>query len=395
MRAAILNAGGQTDYLYGLVSGLAAIETLTVDVVDADDSIGLFDQFPSVTFHNLRRGQRPTDPLLRKALGIILYYARLKWFALTTKAKVLHIQWENSFVVLDRTVLIFFYKLLGKKVVWTAHNIYKEERDGYASPVRFWSLKVLYRTVDRIIVHTQGMKQELCRRFSVDPAKVHVIPHGVNNRVAVTGLSREEARRRLGIPADANMLLFFGYVDRYKGVDLLLESFALLSREDQALRLVIAGMPKRGAAAAEEVRQQIQQLGLTNVRADLQFIPTEEVEAYFTAADCLVMPYRRIFQSGVIFLAWRFGLPIVATDVATLREDVRDGDTGFTAKENTAEGFADAVRTFFASDLYRDREGTRRRIREAAERSHSWTAIASQTAAVYAAALTEPDSAER
>jgi glycosyltransferase involved in cell wall biosynthesis len=109
----------------------------------------------------------------------------------------------------------------------------------------------------------------------------------------------------------------------------------------------------------------------------------DEVESYCAAADCLVLPYRRIYQTGVIFLAYRFGLPIIATDIGSFREDVIDGATGFICKPNNAEDMAEKLTMFFSSTLFRRREQTRKHIMEFAERKYSWSDIGRQTYEVY------------
>ena len=124
-----------------------------------------------------------------------------------------------------------------------------------------------------------------------------------------------------------------------------------------------------------------------NVLFRLQFIPVDEVETYFAAADCLVLPYKSIFQSGVIFLAYRLGLPIIATDVGSFREDIIDGTTGFICRQDDAEDMAEKLRMFFNSSLFRQREQTHANISEFAEKKYSWSHIGKQTYDVYARVL--------
>ena len=107
------------------------------------------------------------------------------------------------------------------------------------------------------------------------------------------------------------------------------------------------------------------------------------METYFAAADCLVLPYKRIYQSGVIFLAYRFGLPIIATDIGSFHEDVIEGVTGFICKPDDAEDMAEKLRLFFSSNLFRQHEQTRKRIVEFAEQKYSWSNIGRQTYEVY------------
>ena len=385
MKISILNAGQQTDYLYGIVSGLSEIPSLEIEVVDSDSSVGMIDAFPRTTLFNLRGDNLSPQPLFIKAWHISKYYIRLIWYTAHTRSEIFHIQWENSISLFDRTILILYYKMFGKKLVHTAHNIYKDARDGRATFLRWISLKIMYHLMDCIIVHTQKMKEELCSLFHVSPEKVVVIPHGINNRIPRSGLSQKEAREKLGIESTAHAILFFGQIDEYKGIEKLIDAASLLVSENPEIVLMIAGKPKRQLKYTAQLKLQAAKiLPERNVLFRLQFIPVDEVETYFAAADCLVLPYKRIYQSGVIFLAYRFGLPIIATDIGSFREDVIDGVTGFICKPDDAKDMAEKIRMFFKSNLFRQREQNRMHIIELAERKYSWSNIGKQTYEVYA-----------
>jgi glycosyltransferase involved in cell wall biosynthesis len=384
MKVSILNAGQQTDYLYGIVSGLSEIPSLELEIVDSDSSVGLVDGFPRTTLFNLRGDNLSAQSVLRKAWGTCIYYLRLLRYTARTRSKIFHIQWENSILFFDRTILIFYYKLFGKKLVHTAHNIDKDARDGRATFLRRLSLKTMYHLMDGIIVHTQLMKEELCSLFHISPDKVIVIPHGINNRIPRIGTAQKEARAQLGIELTAPTILFFGQIDEYKGIENLIEAVSILIRENPAVVLMIAGKPKRQMYYAEQLKSQAARtIPESSMLFHFHYIPVEEVETYFAAADCLVLPYKRIYQSGVIFLAYHFGLPIIATDIASFREDIIDGVTGYICKPDDAADMAEKLHTFFKSDLFRRREQTRKRIIELAEQKYSWSAIAGQTYEVY------------
>jgi D-inositol-3-phosphate glycosyltransferase len=390
MKISILNAGQQTDYLYGLVSGLSEIPSLELEVVDSDSSIGVVDTFPHVKLFNLRGDNLSKKPLMMKAWIIFIYYLRLLWYTSQTKSEVFHIQWENSLSFFDRTLLNLSYKLFGKKLIHTAHNIYKDERDGRATYLRWLSLKMMYHQMDAVIVHTLKMKIELCSRFHVSEDKVVVIPHGINNRIVRSGVSQKEAREKLGLAPAARTVLFFGQIDVYKGIETLIDAASMLVRENPATALVIAGKPKRQMDYALALKSQAAKLlPEKNILLRFQFIPVDEVETYLAAADCLVLPYKSIFQSGVIFLAYRFGLPIIATDVGSFSEDVIDGVTGFICAPDNAEAMASALRKFFESDLFRHSEQTRARIIKFAEEKYSWSAIGRQTFDIYTRVLAQ------
>jgi glycosyltransferase involved in cell wall biosynthesis len=384
MRISILNAGQQTDYLYGLVSGLVEIPTLEIEVIDSDSSVGVFEAFHHVSLFNLRGDNISPQSMFTKMWRIGRYYVRLLYYTASTRSDIFHIQWENSIALFDRTLLNLYYKVLGKKLVFTAHNVYREARDSTATPLRWFSLKVMYHLVDRIIVHTPKMKEELCSLFHVSPEKVIIIPHGINNRVQKKGITQEDARQKLGIVPTAHVVLFFGQIDEYKGIETLIDAAALLVQKDPSIILIVAGKPKRQSDYVLKLKRQVRKsLPEKNVMLRLQFIPDHEVETYFSASDCVVLPYKRIFQSGVLFLAYRFGVPIIATDVGSFAEDVVDRVTGFICKPNDAEDMAAQVRKYFDSTLFHQREETRAFIIELAEKKYSWTNIGRQTYEVY------------
>jgi glycosyltransferase involved in cell wall biosynthesis len=108
---------------------------------------------------------------------------------------------------------------------------------------------------------------------------------------------------------------------------------------------------------------------------------------YFKAADVLVLPYKAIFQSGVLFLAYSFGLPVVATDVGSFREDIVKGQTGFLCRPDDPADLARAVRTYFASELYENLSIRRRELKNYANRTYSWHAVADLTCQGYARML--------
>jgi len=242
----------------------------------------------------------------------------------------------------------------------------------------------MYRLVDRIIVHTPKMKEELCSLFRISTDKVFVIPHGINKRIARKGMTQKDARCRLGVGSSAHIVLFFGQIDEYKGVETLIDAAASSVKEDPSILLIVAGKPKRRSDYVPRLQEQAaKKIPRNNVLLRFQFIPLDEVETYFAAADCIVLPYKRIYQSGVIFLAYRFGLPIIATDVGSLRDEVIEGVTGFVCGPDDAEEMSAAIKRFFNSSLFRRLEQTRADIIELAEKKYSWTDIAGQTHDVY------------
>jgi len=157
--------------------------------------------------------------------------------------------------------------------------------------------------------------------------------------------SRKEARQRLGIPSDAEVLLFFGYVRRYKGLDVLIEALAIARQRRPQLRLLVAGEFYENE---QKYREQIATLGLEPyVTVVNQYIPNEAVGMYYRASDVVVLPYREATQSGILATAYTFQRPVIATAVGGLQELVIEGKTGFIVPPEDPAALAKAIEQFF------------------------------------------------
>jgi glycosyltransferase involved in cell wall biosynthesis len=232
------------------------------------------------------------------------------------------------------------------------------------------------------------MKQELIEEFRVSVDHVTVIPFGINNTFPNTTLSNAEARASLGLAADDLVLLFFGRIAPYKGLEYLVRAFELVSQRNLRYRLIIAGTPQDGEAYWKNIRQYIDRSSFGHkVIQRIQWISDDAAETYFKAADALVLPYTYIFQSGILFLGYSFGLPVISSDVGSLKDEILDGETGFVCKPRDVLDLASAIERYFDSSLYRDLERQRQKISEYANARYSWTKVGAITADVYSSLL--------
>lgn len=385
---ALLTGGGDRPYAFGLATELmskgAALDLIASDDLDCPD----FHGKPGVRFLNLRGDQQPDASLLRKVSRVLMFYGRLIRYAATAEPKIFHILWNNKFLFFDRTLLTLYYKLLGKRIVLTLHNINAGRRDSTDSILNRITLRIQYRLADHIFVHTEKMKLELAEEFGVEGTHVSVIPFGINNAVPNTRLTPIEAKQRLGIRDGERTILFFGNIAPYKGLEYLVEAFQRIRAEHDDYRLIIAGRPKNSetywAAIREAIREDVQR-GRVLLRDD--YIPDDETEVYFKAADVFALPYRHIYQSGVLFLGYSFGLPVLAANVGSLKDEIIEGQTGFVFKPEDPTDLKRAVEEYFASDLFRDLNNRRQGIRGYAAEQHSWDAVGEITMNIYAALL--------
>jgi glycosyltransferase involved in cell wall biosynthesis len=376
-------------YAFGLAMALVS-KGVHLDIIGSDeiDSPELHTT-PNLRFLNFHGSQKNIG-FAGKLWKLVGYYAKLMGYGARSEPKVLHILWNNKLEFFDRTILMLYYKALGKKIALTAHNVNQARRDSKDSLLNRTTLKIQYQLCDHIVVHTEKMKAELCEDFDVAEKAITVIRHPVNNAFPDTELMPAAAKRRLGLRDDEKVILFFGRIRPYKGIEYLLDALRLLLADGQGnYRLIIAGEPKKGSEDYQhEIEQSVQRsFHQGQVILRMQFIPDEETELYLKGADVLVLPYKDIFQSGVLFLAYSFGLPVVATDVGSFREEIVEGRTGFLCQPGDPADLAKAIERYFTSDLYKNLKVRRRELKDYANANYSWDAVAELICNAYAKML--------
>lgn len=385
LHVALLTGAQDKSYAIGLATSLlqsgASIDFIGSDSVDGPSIHG----HRNLTFLNLRGNQDERASLPRKALRLALYYARLLGYAATARPRIFHILWNNKFEVIDRTVLMLFYRLMGRRVTLTAHNVNAARRDGRDSLLNRTTLRIQYRLCSHIFVHTERMRAELLSDFAVAPDRITVIPFGINETLPNTAIGTHEARSALGIDADERVALFFGQIAPYKGLGHLVDALPGVFARDSRFRLVVAGKVKKGCEAYwEGIDFRLRSLAADGrVTLRIEHIPDAEAEIYFKAADVLLLPYVEIFQSGLPFLAYSFGLPVIASDVGSLPEDVVEGFNGFVFRARDAVDLARAIERYFSSDMYVELALRRKLIHEHASERYSWSRVAALTMASY------------
>lgn len=381
----LLTGGIDKPYAFGLAMSLIA-KGVCLDFIGSDevDSPELHTS-PKLRFLNLR-GNQGDASLATKIRRILIYYAKLIRYASVARPKVFHILWNSKFQIFDRTVLMLYYKLQGKKIAFTAHNVNAGKRDSNDSLLNRLTLRIQYHLADHIFVHTERMKSELLKDFGVRERMVSVIPFGINNSVPQTAaFTPKQAKQRLGIRDGERTILFFGRIGPYKGLEFLVAAFQRIVAKNGDYRLIIAGRPKLGGEKyLDEIQRKINRdVKRGRVIQKIEFVPDEETEVYFKAADVLVLPYTEIFQSGVLFLGYSFGLPVIASDVGSLREAVVEGGTGLLCKPRDPVDLARAIEAYFAGDLYKRLGERRQEIRDYANSRNSWNVVGELTRDVY------------
>jgi len=248
------------------------------------------------------------------------------------------------------------------KVVSILHNVIPhEKRFGDTALAKFY-----LKQSKAVVVLNEKSKQDL---LSLTPGITYNVQnHPLYNRFG-DKIDRDEAREKLNIPQNKKVLLFFGLIRDYKGLNVLIES---MSRLDESYYLIIAGESYSDFTQYEE---KIRKLNLENrIKLIIRYIPDSDVPLYFSASDVCVLPYLSGTQSGITGIAYNFDLPVIVTDVGGLKEMVEDGRTGFVVKEPTPMLMTVAIKMYFDGAM---KEKFIPNIKEF-KKAYSWERFASE-----------------
>jgi glycosyltransferase involved in cell wall biosynthesis len=283
----------------------------------------------------------------------------LRYRRLARDADVAHFQWLSVQHLDGRLLPARSASGAPRPLVLTAHDVLPRE----PRPGQLAAQRRLYERFDAIVVHSVHGRNRLTGELGIDPARVHVIPHGAFRHLA------DRPPQPPPFETEKPVVLCFGLMRPYKGIDLLLDAW----REIDDAELWIAGMPRFDIS-------HLRRAAPPNVRFVSRFIDDTELPAYFQRADLVVLPYREIDQSGVLFTALPFGVPLLLSDVGGFPEVAATG----------------AARTFPAGDvpalhaalgeLLSDPaalSAMAERARAAAAGPYSWDEIAQRTLGLY------------
>jgi glycosyltransferase involved in cell wall biosynthesis len=251
-------------------------------------------------------------------------------------------------------------------LVLTAHDVMpREPRAGQLRAQRR-----LYERVDAVVVHSEHGAARLRDELGIDPARIHAIPHGAFSHFAHPAIAAAPLPPDLAT-TDKPVVLCFGLIRPYKGIDVLLEAW----RGIDDAELWVVGLPKMDLAPLRAAAP-------PGVRFVPRFVADAEIPAFFRRADLVVLPYREIDQSGVLFTALGFGKPLLLTRVGGFPEVAATGAAELVPPGDPA-ALHDALARLLADPAARERLAAA--ARAAATTTYSWDAIAAQHLALYEA----------
>ena len=323
--------------------------------------------FPKITHPNLKIKQRLT------------WYNPCTWVqeGLFTNGALLHAQWWSLPLSLMYFVVCLGFKLRHKPVVFTVHNVLSHEKSWFYNAV----MRIVFKMGDHFIVHSATNRAQLTRHYNILSERVTQIPHGPLDFHVKNDMDRELVRSEMGFHNEERVILLFGAIRPYKGVDTALEAFARVVAKVPEARLVIAG---KLWESWERYERLIEGLGIGDrIRTYLRYVPSGEVWRFFTASDLVILPYHHFdAQSGAGATAISFRKPMIVSDVGGLPELVLDRRYVVAAKDPAA-----LARTILYCINDTERLAQMSAGAETVAAKMAWPAIAGKTWSVYARVL--------
>lgn len=234
-------------------------------------------------------------------------------------------------------------KLLRReKILFVCHNVFPHERFPLDRLLTKWTLGC-----GRYFI-TQS-KMDARDLLSVKHDAVYrVTPHPTYGMFCRQGMSMQKAREQLQIDQGQRVLLFFGFVRKYKGLQYLLEAMKLLKERDFKVQLWVVG------DFGEDKDEYVEQIRTFEIGGQVQmvqgYVPDDEVEKYFAASDLVVLPYLSATQSGIVQIAFGFEKPVLVTEVGGLPDVVTNGKTGYVVEPRSAEMIAEAIMDYYINN---------------------------------------------
>jgi len=256
-----------------------------------------------------------------EVLSIISWYNPWSWIkaGLLIKGKICHIHYWTFYLFLPLFTIMLVAKIRRKKIICTLHNILGHESNFFDR----WLIKILLKLPDKFIVHSRHNKFSAVKYLSIKKKNLIIVPLGIASIYRNKQVSKFKAKEKLGWDKNTKVILFFGSIRKYKGVDVLIKAFSKVLIKVKNIKLAIVGEAWVDWQIYDKL---IDKLILNkSVIKKIEFVPTAEVKYYFTAADILVLPYLKFeAQTAIGMIGLAFAKPMVVTKVGGLPDLVKD-----------------------------------------------------------------------
>ena len=307
----------------------------------------------------------------------------LMWVAGTLKS-VLHARMQGisvfHFHIFYTNILILFnvllVKLLFAKVVLTVHDVTSFADENESTIIS----KFIYNLTDIVLTHNVFSKNEIIKVTSISSSNIYIIPHGNYTPFITVQNDKNNSKEKLNLPKDRTILLFFGMIKKVKGLEILLEAFKKVVDTNSDIVLLIAGKPWANDFA--EYQKIIDRNNLSkHIILHTKFIPHEDVEHYYCASDLVVLPYKKIYQSGVLMMTLSYERPVIVSNLPPLMEVISDNENGFLFETENSNDLSDKLIEILADK--KNLEIVRKKGTELINTKYGWDEIGRLTKLAY------------
>jgi len=358
-------------YLFGQAEGLLKN--------DIDLSLYTNNETPSPEINSLKFFTFYKDIFKNKSRII----SGIKWI-IGTVFSVFHARFSGisifHFHIFYTNILVLFnllvVKILFGKIVLTVHDVSSFLDSSNSSIIG----KLIYKLTDRIITHNEFSKSEILNINADLSSCISIVPHGNYTPFINIQYDKEKSKKQLGIPNNKTILLFFGMIKKVKGLEVLLYALNGVIKHNPDVLLVIAGKPWGNDFS--DYQKIIEENNLSEyILLHTKYIPHKDVEHYYCASDLVVLPYKKIYQSGVLMMTLSYGRPALVSDLPPLKEIISDCENGFVFKTENVSDLTSKLNSILGNEELM--EQVRDRGTELVNTKYDWGEIGKQTKRAY------------
>lgn len=315
--------------------------------------------------------------------NLISWWNPLSWiraWGAAQKSDVIHLHWYTPlFAPIYYTLLTLNGVFSKKRVVVTCHNIEPHE-DSFLNNLL---IRAIFSHVNMFIVHAEENKRRLQAKYSIAPERISVIMHGTFGYFRKwPGETREMLREHFNIEGEVkHIILFFGYIRKYKGLKFLIEALPAVLKEEPHTKIIVAGA--LWGDWEKQYGRYIKKHGLEkHIIVRPSYVHDREVHKFFDVSDIVVLPYYNTEQtiSGPLLVSFAFGKPTIVSGCGGIRNLVANGKNAVLAEPGNPAKLADSI-----INLLRDKKLQSLLSKHALEsvKGHTWDKVAAQYTAVY------------
>ena len=334
-----------------------------------------FYNFTNLLYKNRSKG------FLRRYFKTIEHIVNMFQFVRIVKSEkpdVIHFQW-SQLPFIDRFYLNKLKKI--SPLIYTMHNTTPLHGE---KPLFYFMQKtssIFLSYFSYFIVHTSYSRKIAIKNYSINKNNINVVPHGQLNYYFENKIdSKKSTLNKYNISNDEKVILFFGNISEYKGLDVLIEAYGMLSANVvKNTRLLIVGRPSINILSLQRLISSSKIKN--NIIFDPRFISEDEVSQIFNICTIIAMPYRHIDQSGVLMTVLTYGKPIIASNLGGFKEIIKDGKHGKLVEPGNPQDLADAL-----TEILKNRDLTNemgKSVKKLSSNWPDWKEIARQTIEIY------------